>query len=397
MEAHHRHSNFLLPGIICLGAVLRIPITSIPPILTTVAKGLNVNVTSLGILTTLPLLAFAFFSPLAPKLAHKLGNEGAFVAVLLLMIVGSILRVFSVPLMFAGTLLLGIGISQMNVLLPTIITANFPHKIGLYTAMYTFTMGLMTAVASMLAVPITNATSWQTLIILLTVMIGLALLVWLPNLKFNQHLTPHRHPHQVASSRRISVWQNKKAWLLLIFMGIQSAIFYTSIAWLPTIASDAGLSPSLAGILAGINALVSLPVSFLVPNFVTRFTKHKRQLFVLLATSSALISFTMLLFPTANFSYWLLLNIFNGLATGSLFPYLMTSFSNKTRNATETAELSGMVQAGGYLLAAIGPVLFGNAYAHFHSWTPQIVVMLFAIMIMGWAGYLVEKTDKIFN
>ena len=395
MESRAKHSIFLLPGIICLGAVLRIPITSIPPVLTNIAAGLNVNVTSLGILTTLPLLAFAFFSPLAPKLAQKLGNEGAFVAVLLLMILGSGLRIFSVSLMFVGTLLLGIGISQMNVLLPTIITANFPNKIGVYTSIYTFTMGFMTATASMLAVPITNATNWQSLIILLTIMIGLALIIWLPNLKFNQHLPAKSVV--IDQNPKLSVWKNKNAWLLLIFMGIQSAVFYTSIAWLPTIASDVGLSPSLAGILAGINALISLPVSFLVPNFVTRWSSKKRQIFVIATATSAILSFAMLLIPTNNFIYWLLLNLFNGIATGSLFPYLMASFSNKTRNANETAELSGMVQAGGYLIAAIGPALFGSAYSYFHSWTPQIIIMIISIIVMGCAGFLVEKEEKIFN
>ncbi|WP_341472812.1 MFS transporter [Periweissella cryptocerci] len=364
MQKTVKHSLFLIPGIVLLGAVLRIPITTIPPVLDSIAKGLHVPVSSLGILTTLPLLAFAIFSPVAPWVARKLGNEGAFAAVLVLMIVGSIIRIISTPMMFLGTLLVGIGIAFMNVLLPTLISANFPTKVGLYTSVYVFTMGLTTAGASALAVPIVKATSWQTLIIILTIAVVIALIVWLPNLKYNQRATRN----SASKAPKVpSAWKNKTAWLMLVFAGIQSAIFYTSIAWLPTIATGFGLSGSMAGLLAGINALVTLPVSFLVPNFVTGWNKKNRQIFLIVASAFAAISYIMIFFGNASFGFWLVLNILNGLATGSLFPYLMASLSNKTKNPYETSELSGMVNSGGYLIAAIGPALFGTAYSAFHS------------------------------
>lgn len=394
MQKTVKHSLFLVPGIVLLGAVLRIPITTIPPVLDSIAKGLHVPVSSLGILTTLPLLAFALFSPIAPIVARKLGNEGAFAAVLALMVVGSIIRIISTPMMFLGTLLVGIGMAFMNVLLPTLISANFPTKVGLYTSVYVFTMGLTTASASALAVPIVKASSWQTLIIILTVAVVIALLVWLPNLKYN-----HRADKTTtaAAPKVPSAWKNKTAWLMLVFAGIQSAVFYTSIAWFPTIAISAGVSGSLAGLLAGINSLVTLPVSFLVPNFVTRWNKRGRQAFVVVAALFAAASYGMLFITTASFGFWLVLNIINGLATGSLFPYLMASLSNKTKNPFETSELSGMVNSGGYLIAAIGPALFGAAFSAFHSWNPQIIVMLIAIVIMAITGMMVERKEKIFD
>lgn len=97
MQTTPKHSAFLLPGIILLGAVLRIPITSIPPVLSEIAHGLHIPVASLGILTTLPLLAFAIFSPIAPMIARKFGIEATFIGVLILMFIGSIIRVISTP------------------------------------------------------------------------------------------------------------------------------------------------------------------------------------------------------------------------------------------------------------------------------------------------------------
>lgn len=50
-----------------MGMILRVPFTSIPPILTDIAHGLHISVSSLEILTTNPLLMFAIFSPIAPR------------------------------------------------------------------------------------------------------------------------------------------------------------------------------------------------------------------------------------------------------------------------------------------------------------------------------------------
>ena len=49
-------------------------------------------------------------------------------------------------------------------------------------------MGLSTAVASSVAVPITKATSWQGLVWVLTAVCALALVVWLPNVRHNHYL-----------------------------------------------------------------------------------------------------------------------------------------------------------------------------------------------------------------
>lgn len=394
MQNKNNHSIFLIPGIFLLGAVLRIPITSIPPILNQIASSLHIPVASLGILTTLPLLAFAFFSPFAPIIARKLGTEVTFAFVLALMLIGSIIRIFSTPLLFIGTLLVGVAIAQLNVLLPSLIMANFPTKIGKYTSIYTFMMGLMTAIFSAIAVPIATATNWQTLIIILTIFITIALVVWLPNTKHN-HKIPTRSKEN--SAKIVSPWKNIYAWFMLGFMGLQSAVFYTSLAWLPTIATAHGLAGNLAGLLAGINALISLPISFLVPNIVSRMNTNKRRFFIIGVSSLAIISFGLLLFANGSFSFWLIVNICNGLATGALFPYILTSFSQKTNNHNETAELSGMAQAGGYVIAALAPVLFGAAYNVFHSWNIQIFAMIIVVIVMAICALLVERKEKIFN
>lgn len=54
----------------------------------------------------------------------------------------------------------------------------------------------------------------------------------------------------------------------------------------------------------------------------------------------------------------------------------MMFFSLRTQNANEAAELSGMAQSLGYLLSAIGPVLFGWLHDVTHSWTAPLCMLV---------------------
>ena len=70
-----KHSHFLIPGILLLGIVLRAPFTTLSTVLSDIASGLGVEVSSLGLLTSLPLLTFAIFSPFAASWAKRFGIE----------------------------------------------------------------------------------------------------------------------------------------------------------------------------------------------------------------------------------------------------------------------------------------------------------------------------------
>mgnify|MGYP003608566211 FL=1 len=182
------YSIFFVPGIILVGAVMRIPFTTIPTVLSYVADGLGVSVNSLGVLTSIPLIMFAFCSSFAPRLADKFGLEKLFTMVLIAMFIGSSMRVLNLPSLYIGTMIIGISIAMMNVLFPSIILANQPFRIGLLTTIYTTAMGLSSSVVASVAVPIVKATSWKGLILILSFLIVLALAVWFSN-TFHNHLT----------------------------------------------------------------------------------------------------------------------------------------------------------------------------------------------------------------
>lgn len=384
-------SKFFVIGILLVGAVLRVPITAIPPVLSNVAASLHVSVNSLGILTTLPLLMFALFSSVAPKLAEKTGLERLFTMVLAIMVIGSLLRIFNVPLLYVGTMIIGAAIAMLNVLLPSVIMANDAYGIGKYTTIYTTAMAIIMAIFSALAVPIVLASSWKALILVLTGLLLVALVVWFPNTKNNHKL----HARKANSGKQKSIWSNNIAWAMLVFGGLQSFLFYTGLTWLPTMAQDAGLSQGTAGLLAGVYTLIGLPFSMFLPIALTRMTSRQRQWIMGALSGLGVIGLVLLLFPHSSFAFWLLINILLGLAVGSLFPYMVTAFSLKTNSATDTARLSGMVQTGGYFIAAVGPAGFGYAHSFFGSWLPENIVLLLLTVVMTLCLLYVERFEKI--
>ncbi|HEL9630844.1 TPA: MFS transporter [Streptococcus suis] len=385
-----KQSPFLIAGIVMLGVVMRAPFTALPSILIDIANSLGVEVSSLGILTSIPLIMFALCSSLAPRLAAKFGMERLMAFVLLVMVLGSGMRVFNLPTLFLGTMLVGATISFINVLLPSIVAANFPKKIGFYTTIYITLMGVAATVASMLAVPIVSASSWQTFIILITAVVLLAFLLWLPNIRNNHRFEVKKQDRQASS-----IWKNKTAIAFLIFGGLQSVLFYTEITWLPTISQSVGFSKEEAGLMAGIFNLTAIPMSMIIPSILSRHTKEMRRNIMLGTSSATLLGLALMTFLPNNIILWTLLHVILSFSNAALFPYMMLSFSMKTSSSQATAQLSGMVQTGGYLIAAVGPGLLGYSYPLFNSWLPLIIALALVTVVMMWTIVLIEKEDVI--
>ncbi|HGA1492862.1 TPA: MFS transporter [Streptococcus suis] len=385
-----KQSPFIIAGIVMLGVVMRAPFTALPSILTDIATSLGVEVSPLGILTSIPLIMFALCSSLAPKLAAKFGMEKLMALVLLVMVLGSGIRVFSLPLLFVGTVLVGATIAFINVLLPSLVAANFPKKIGFYTTIYITLMGVAATVAAMIAVPIVTATSWQVFIYLITAIVFLAFLIWLPNVKNN-----HRFETKNQQQQTGSLWKNKAAIAFLIFGGLQSVLYYTEITWLPTISQSVGFTKAEAGLMAGIFNLTAIPMSMIIPAILSRQTKEMRRNIMLGTSSATLLGLALMTFLPSNFILWSILHIILSFSNAALFPYMMLGFSLKTSNSQATAQLSGMVQTGGYLIAAFGPGLLGYSFPLFGSWMPLILALAVVTLAMMWTIVLIEKEDII--
>src|SRR4051795_11244985 len=108
-----RFQSFLFVlGIVLLAANLRPALTSVAPLIGEIRASTGISNGAAGLLTTLPLLAFALLSPVAPRVARRFGLEGVLLASLLVLAAGILLRwVGTVAALFVGTAILGAAIA----------------------------------------------------------------------------------------------------------------------------------------------------------------------------------------------------------------------------------------------------------------------------------------------
>lgn len=366
-------------GIIVIAANLRAPLTSVGSLVSFIRDDIQISNTLAGLITTVPLLAFALLSPLVPKLGRKFGAELLILIALLFLIVGIVIRSLSgAVVLYLGTAILGSAIAVCNVLLPSIIKRDFPHQIGAITGLYSISMSLCGAIASGISVPLAVGAGlkWQGALGIWGILCVVSILCWLPQLRNQTKPTTVSGEHMVK--REVSVWRSSLAWQVTMFMGIQSMIFYVLIAWLPEILHGQGIDSSRSGWYLSIMQLSPLPFSFIVPVIAGRMS-NQRSLVII--TVILLVTGTLGLLYGSS-SILLLWVIMLGVGGGFAFGLAMMFFGLRTENAHQAAELSGMAQSIGYLFAASGPALIGFLHDITKNWTLPLLILLSASVFL---------------
>lgn len=376
---------FFIIGIVLIAFNLRPAITSLGPLVGMIQDDVGLAHWSAGLLMSLPLVVFAIMSPLVPKIANKLTNELTLIIGLTSLLIGIVIR--SIPMtffLFTGTLLAGLGIAIGNVLLPAVVKDKFPQKFGLMTSVYSTSMGLIASLASGVSVPLATDLNlgWQGAQIVWALPVVVAILVWVFLRKYNLRDSGSIQQRSSASNR---MWRTPLAWQIAIFMGFQSFLFYVTISWLPEILHSHGISMEAAGWLLSFTQLVGLPASFFIPVLAGRAQSQVKFAFML--GLCAIVGYSGLLlgssFPMLIVSIALI-----GFALGGAFPLALSFIGLRARNANQAAELSGMTQSTGYLLAAVGPLFIGYLYDMAHSWTIPILTLIFVSMVVVVFGML---------
>ncbi|MCR8635193.1 CynX/NimT family MFS transporter [Paenibacillus radicis (ex Xue et al. 2023)] len=382
----------LVIGIIFIGATLRAPLTSIGPLVASIRDSLGISNTVTGTLTTVPLLAFAVLSPFAPKLSRRFGIEVVLLASLVMLTVGILLRSFAgVGALFAGTILLGLSIAVCNVLLPSLIKQKFPGRIGIMTGVYAVSMNLCGAIASGLSTPISSSMGlgWKGALGCWGILSFIALLFWIPQMR--TRLQSARKVSLEQQTKSVSLWRSRLAWKVTLYMGLQSLIFYTVIAWLPVILQEQGLSSSSAGWMLSLMQFAVLPFTFIVP-ILAGYMKNQRILVAITALLFMAGILGVLYGGTTLIPLWV---IMIGIGAGVAFSLAMMFFSLRTHNTHQAAELSGMAQSFGYLLAAVGPTLFGLLHDAAHSWTIPLLMLIVASIFIFIFGMGAGKNEYV--
>ena len=375
-------------GIVVLGFNLRPAAVSVGPVLDEIITGLGMSPTAAGVLTTLPVLAFAFIGAVAPSMARAIGVHRVTLLSLLAVVGGLGLRarVDNVPVFLLLSLLALAGMATANVLLPSLVKLHFPHRVGLLTSIYTTSLAIGLTAASVVTVPAAHGFgSWRWGLFIWAVTALVAALPWIVLVRHD------RAPEDVSHTITLgAVARTRLGWAMALFFGLQSLQAYSVFGWFAQIYRDAGFSPGTAGLLLGVITAMSIPLSFWLPSLAARLTNQSWLIMALMACYP--VGYLgLMLAPVAGAWLWAVLI---GVAA-SVFPVVLTLIGLRARTSNGTAALSGFTQSVGYLIASLGPFGMGLLYELTGGWTVPLAALLVLALPQLAAGLMVARPSYI--
>ncbi len=378
----------VLVGIVVLGFNLRPAAVSIGPVLDEIRSTLGMSGTTAGILTTLPVLAFAAFGALAPELARRAGVHRVTLVSLVAVVVGlgTRARTDQIWLFLLMSFVALAGMATANVLLPSLVRLHFPTRVGLVTSLYTTSMAIGLTAASVLTVPISEQLgSWRWGLLAWAVTAVVAALPWLGLVRHDRSLAAT--PHTV---RLRDVARTRLGWAMATFFGLQSLQAYSIFGWFAQVYRDAGFSATTAGLLLGVITAMSIPLSFVIPSLAARL--HSQTWLILALGACYPVGYIGLILAPAEGAW--LWAVMVGIGA-SIFPLVLTLIALRARTSEGTAALSGFTQSVGYLIAAVGPLGIGVLYDATGGWTVPLSVMCVLVLGQIAAGLLVARPSYI--
>lgn len=368
---------------------LRPAITSVGPLLPEMRAALGVSDTWAGVLTTLPGLCFAAAGLGAPWLSRRIGLGRTVAAALLILVAGLLVRVCNGPIVvLGGTLVATAGIALINVLIPVIIRGSFPAQVGLMTGVYTAALQGGGALGSAVTPVLDTALGgWRGALGAWSALALLALAAWVMGARGLDR--PGAATPETTSTRR-SLVGSRLAWTVTLFFGTQSFLAYVVLGWLPEVLIDNGTSETQAGLLLGLISLIAVPISLIISPLAARRDSQSGWIVGLGVLGMAGV-LGLLIAPAAAPLLW---SVLVGLGM-SVFSLALTVIALRARDAQETASLSGMAQGFGYLLAGVGPFLFGLLHQVSGGWTVPWLMILAVYLVQTLTGALAGRNRYV--
>jgi CP family cyanate transporter-like MFS transporter len=373
-------------AIVLTGLNLRTAVTSVGPVLQEIESGLAISSGLAGLVTTMPVLCFAAIGFTGPALSARFRDSHVLAGALLAMTAGLVLRAVAGAfwLFLAGTAVAMVGGALGNVLLPGLVKRHFPGRTGLLVGAYSAAMATGAAVAAVSTAPIAGAVGAAGWRWGLGVWAALALVAALPWLAVRSAPGASRATHTAVRMR--GLLRSRLAVALAVFFGLQGMQAYVIIGWSAQYLRDEGLSATAAGLLLGVNSVIGIPLSAVVPALTVR---PRLQRPLLLCFMVCYVAGWLGLWLVPRTASWLWMTL---LALGmGTFAMVLTLLGLRARTPETTAALSTVVQGWGYLLSAVGPLLVGVLRGATGGYTGMFVLVLGGVVGLTATGLLVTR------
>lgn len=329
---------------------LRPALVSVGPVLQLIGSTLSLSPSLLGVVTALPILMLGLSSGVADLIGARIGWSAGIALASALIVIGTLLRsAGSVVALFAGAVVLGVGIGLGNVYVPTVLKWQFPLRIGTMMGVYTacLSLGATISVGAMPAVLGAVHDDWRPALVVWAIPPALSTLLWIP--LFRLRIA------RAAAEAAAPLWRSRLAWAVTAYMGLQSMLFYSLASWYGVLLADRGLS--IAAVSADLSALyvTQLISSLAVPMLLVRLRSQSALAF----GGPALAGTCILGSLYAPLSWVPFTSATLGLILGGVFGMALSFMILRTQRVQSAARLSAMAQSFGYLLASLGPLGLG--------------------------------------
>ncbi|QYC44501.1 putative transporter YycB [Nonomuraea coxensis DSM 45129] len=377
-------SVVLVAGFVLAALNLRPAIAGVSPLLDEIMGDVGLSPAGGGAITTVMVVCLGVFGPVAPLLARRIGLDRTLLAGLLVIACGVALRgLDGAPVLYLGSALAATAIAVMNVSMPGVVKQHFPSRINVMTGVYVSAVVAGAAVASAVVIPVERLTGfgWRGVTALLAVPALLAALLWLPQaLRGRPARSDGPRPYGTVLRSRVT-------WYVTALMGLQSLTFYVVLAWLPTIFMERGVPAEQAGYLLSLTNLVQVAASLAVPVLAGR--RASQVPYVVGAGVLTVLGYLgVLLAPTTLPWLWM---IVLGLGQGASFALVLLIIALRPADPAAVTALSAVAQSVGYVVAALGPLLFGYLRELSGGWSVPLTVALGVLAAQIVAGWLAGR------
>lgn len=354
-----------------VGLNLRPILASVGPLFSVLQREAGLTATQFSLLTTLPVAMMGLAALCGPWLLARVGAVRGIMFGLLILLVACLLRGFSAsPASLMGTALLGgASIGTIQALMPALIKKEYTQTAS--TVMSLFSTGIMAgaAVAAASAEPLFSWLTLKPALAMAGLLALLALILW---------LTLVKHPQEKKTAHETVTLSSSRTGLLLLFFGVGTGAYTLVLAWLPPLYIQAGWSARSSGYMLAWLTLTEVVAGFVVSALIGKFPDRRVPLItVLLLLLAGLLCLVFGPGTTPVLSTLLL-----GTGIGALFPLSLIVTFDHARTPAQAGKLLSNVQGGGYMIAALMPLIAGIVSDRAVSLTSAWLVMSAGVILL---------------
>lgn len=365
-------------GIIVAAFNLRPGVTGLSPLLDLMGRDIHLGAGFLAVIGMLPPLLFGLSGFITPRLYNRFSGLTITLAAMVMIVLGLGVRaVIDSPVIFLALsvlALLGMGIG--NVVIPPIVKSYFPDRVALMSTVHVGLLQLGTFVPPLVAVPLAHSLAWRGSLLVWAGFAGLGVFVWILIRVLRPAPRAEVGAAVVGGSELSRLVRSPRAWALMTMTGLTSFNNFILFTWLPNLLTRSGFDAAFAGAMLALVTAIPLVLGFVLPAFAQKM-RSAYVIVVAFCLSLALGYIGLWLAPSIAPVLWTVL-----LGVGiSTFPLALSLITLRSRTAESSAALSGFVQGGGYLMAALGPLAFAFLLQSFEVSWPAYVLVLASVAV----------------